>query len=404
MRFTGGFSVLMLVGLVAGLALLGGCAAIDLSIPSRNYTVNAGWDAYRNDSILLNIARASHAAPMEFVAVGPYSGSGQIATAASAQFVYAAADLNPVKTYGPFSANGQTSNNIQLSPLETAEFYRGMLTEVQPEEVYYLLRQGTPREIAFNVLIERIRITRPDGAAYDFRNDPSDNFFAGVPVVGPECAEVPVTVPFADPIWLQPHEQDCRYEKFRRFVQLAIEFGLTVQPVQVKQEPAAKDKPATTVTRYELCYDAAVAREHGRLGVHRSAIACRPHAKPAAAAPLALRDSRTGEVVVVGAVQPVFRSPVGAFRYLGGLLTTGAAETLMMRYAADPKTGDRRLLTVLPGLIGCFATAEYLGKFYCVPAEGAQNTKDVFSVLATLVALHTKREDIPPPSTLLIRP
>src|SRR5262249_21643277 len=104
-------------------------------------------------------------------------------------------------------------------------------------------------------------------------------------------------------------------------------------------------------------------------------------------------------------IRPSFRSPIGAFRYLGTLLDSGASETVLLTTpeARDPTTQDARLLTVVPGSIKCFARAEYLGRNYCVPAVGAKNTKNVFSLLAALVALHTNREDLPPPSALIIQ-
>lgn len=110
-----------------------------------------------------------------------------------------------------------------------------------------------------------------------------------------------------------------------------------------------------------------------------------------------------GRRVSLSGIEPVVRSPIGVFRYLGRLL--------------NPAVGSRvRLLTRTPGIYGqplldvrgaggnCFAEASSGGPSYCVPSEGASPTKEDFAVLATLIALHTKRSDLPPPSTLLIVP
>jgi hypothetical protein len=386
----GSSRVTVLAAVVAANALAA-CSAIDTTVSPRTYTVNMGWDAYRNNALLLNVARASHSAPLQFVGIGDYTGTGDIEASAAAQFVYAPGDLNPTQTFGPFNASAKTTNDIKLSTLETGDFYAGMLTEVPLSELYWLLRQGVPREIAFHVLVSTIKVVRPDGAAFDFRNDPVDNYYPGPEGLernSPECLAVRDSVPFAHPMWLGRHEQHCRYEKFRRFIQLAIEFGLTVE------WPFKGDA--------RFCYDAALAREHGHPGVQNSALACGARIKSAGTAGFSFRTP-TGQIVTVGTIVPVLRSPMGVFRFLGGLLTTGAAETVLLN-TADPQTQDARLLTVGPGLFGCFAQAEYLGQLYCVPATGAQNTKNVFSMLTALVALHTRRADLPPASTIVVRP
>jgi len=38
---------------------------------------------------------------------------------------------------------------------------------------------------------------------------------------------------------------------------------------------------------------------------------------------------------------------------------------------------------------GCFVDLDFDGHYYCVPKEGAENTKAIFSLLAQLIALRT---------------
>jgi hypothetical protein len=38
---------------------------------------------------------------------------------------------------------------------------------------------------------------------------------------------------------------------------------------------------------------------------------------------------------------------------------------------------------------GCFVDLHFEGHYYCVPKEGAENTKAIFSLLAQLIALRT---------------
>src|SRR5262249_27386594 len=84
------------------------------------------------------------------------------------------------------------------------------------------------------------------------------------------------------------------------------------------------------------------------------------------------------------------RSTFGIYHFLGGLLATGEAESLIL---SEPKDGN--LLTIVPGDTpdGCFQTTHYLGQFYCVP-NSAKNTKRIIQLLAQLIALQTTTQDL----------
>ena len=57
---------------------------------------------------------------------------------------------------------------------------------------------------------------------------------------------------------------------------------------------------------------------------------------------------------------------------------------------------DRHILTVLKGEPAtCFASAAVFNiGAYCVPIDGAQNTKSIFSILSQLLALKTTTGDL----------
>jgi hypothetical protein len=398
--------ILSAFAVVAAAYFLGACAAIETTISPKSYAANTQWDTYRNNSILLNIARASHSAPLQFMSFGSYSAQGKIDASFSAQLVYGAGETQSTKTLGPLAGSTGTSNTLNFLPLETDKFYRGMLTEVSAEELYYLRRQGIPRELIFHVLIDSVKIWRPNGVSYEFRNDPTDNHFTtrtGVEQNSPQCASVGDTIPFGSAIWSGIHDSDCHYEKFANFVTLALKFGLTVEAREINNPEAASNKTASKkAVKWNLCYDAAVARENNFRVQHS---ACGQRTEESKIRNFEFKDPRTGKRIIIGKISPEFRSPIGAFRYLGGLLATGTSETVLMRSreSIDPQTQDTRILNVLPSLGSCFAEAEYLGRSYCVPAEGAKNTKNVFSLLTALVALHTSRDDLPPPSTFILQ-
>ena len=53
---------------------------------------------------------------------------------------------------------------------------------------------------------------------------------------------------------------------------------------------------------------------------------------------------------------------------------------------------------------GCFVGLGYEGQHYCVPQQGADNTKKIFNILNALLALKTASGDLPITQTVRIAP
>jgi hypothetical protein len=88
------------------------------------------------------------------------------------------------------------------------------------------------------------------------------------------------------------------------------------------------------------------------------------------------------------------RSTFSMYNFLGRLLNKQSSEanTLIGPLSEDY---DRRILTVIKGQpIGCFVSAVFNIGVFCVPIEGAQNTKSAFSILSQLLALKTTTGDL----------
>lgn len=403
-----------------GCLIVGGCSTIDESLAPRGYTVDEGWDTYRNNGILLNLARASEGAPLQFVALNSYTGNGTIGASAGADLTATSngrtnslgsqsnldgtgfstktvgrSVLNLVGQAGPFGVSGSTNNSIALATLETSEFYGSMIAIVDAGEFHRFLHLGIPRELIFHLFIDSIRVGGPYGVTYEFRNDPFDNEASG------ECSVSALRVPFGNRIWEDTTK--CRYDKFKRLIQLAVEFGVSTESIVVKNEDAtAENKLPAKKMQWQLCYDAAIAIDNGHPPASPGALLCGgKNPIHFATVMVSFRDTRTGGTVVAGAFEPRLRSPFGVFRYLGRLIASGKWQEV---YLSKSDGGDRQLFTLSNGDGGCFAEAKYLGARYCVPAAGARNTKAIFSVLATMIALRIQRKDLPQPSTLLLQP
>jgi hypothetical protein len=103
------------------------------------------------------------------------------------------------------------------------------------------------------------------------------------------------------------------------------------------------------------------------------------------------------------------RSIFGIFTYLGDMIAKDDAD--QVRLHAFPElisetTVDAPLLTVLKGGTngGCFIGLGYEGQSYCVPEQGAENTKRIFNILNALLALKTAAGDLPVTQTVRIAP
>ncbi len=82
------------------------------------------------------------------------------------------------------------------------------------------------------------------------------------------------------------------------------------------------------------------------------------------------------------------------YSFLGSLLripVTPANELI----GPPDDSGDRVILSVNRGQpAGCFAAAMLDLGVYCVPIDGAANTKRTFSILSQLLALKTTTDDL----------
>ena len=105
-------------------------------------------------------------------------------------------------------------------------------------------------------------------------------------------------------------------------------------------------------------------------------------------------------------VAPVVRSPYAVFQFYGHLLANVKEQRVQISELSrrkDPRR-EARLLTIETGGVDCFADTFYAGKRYCVPNEKSKNTKEIFVLLNTLVAISTNRSALPVSPTFLLTP
>lgn len=383
--------------LAAPLALtLGGCVAFG-SIDRRATTFNESAGTTQNRAILLNLVRASKFEPIYFLALTQFNGSGT-------------EDLKigiPEFTLGPYQSGaaakdyviGGTStsdsnaldNNIvtsfQESVLNSKDFYAGLLAPLDLQDVDLLLHQGFARELIFYLVIDKATITPKGGDPFVIWNDPSD---------------------------------PKRFAVFQSYIKEAMLHGLTTQSYLAPDDTGADsaggsgdsgdhhDQPPKMTAHAELCYDRALAAPDARKDFPADANLCsaNPAHKPTAAGS-SLTVNLYGQQL---GIEVTTRSIFGIFQYLGGIIARGDPNAVRLHaYPELPAevTVDAPILEVNRGGEiggGCFSAIGYEGSRYCVPEQGADNTKKIFNILNALLALKTAPGDLPVTQTVRIAP
>jgi len=407
---------------------LGGCSVVDGTLAPRAYDINQGTQNVRESGILLNIVRASKSEPLNFVALARYTGTGSLALNEGLSKNDLIKFGNPVSvaTRGIFtsSVNANAGNAFDVGTLENREFYGGFLSPLDLEGLSLLLNAGLSREVVFHSVMQAFRVTHSNGTAYLFENNPSDDSWDGVqrsPVCaslydGRETAFEPV---FVTGLWQKPHEHDCRYQKFLYFLRLALRYGVTVEAIPLPQRNIGeadsgrrgrspdrdRDRGASGPSAvYFVCYDPAIATENG-LPVPRNAeVAC--GAKKRLVGKTHEFEFRFQFKRPVAGITPVVRSPYAVFQFYGQLLATGSLQRARISNLSrrDALPREPELLTIEKGPGDCFAQAAYGGDQFCVPNKGTRNTKEVFVLLNTLVAISTSRSALPASPSFVLTP
>jgi hypothetical protein len=417
--------VLLVGALLAG--ALGACAVID-PVDNRYDTVSRSLAKGRNESIFLNLVRASHDYPLSFTTVANVTPSLTNTTTFSlpsfllgpSARLAAGPALTPGFTpgrdviFGNTTAGNTTavSTNFNVSTQETSAFYQGFLKPIDLQTLNYFIRQGYPRELLFWLFTDSFQLKK-NGTRYGYHYDPPDDY---------GCSR-----------------QDPLHRCFIDWIHSATLAGLTVEERTV-QTPSGgggggggggADKSSTgkpTTTAYaRFCLDRILGNQAGatlprevvefqtslrNLDVPVEAlyankeIICREdwdQNKFSGPQPDTLPlNFGTAEFTIVP------RSAYGVFTFLGALMKAEREHTAPALYAYIPPGRqyalepprletvhkDPQLLTVVQNLGGqCFVHTWFIDGDYCVP-EDAATTKQIFSLLAQLIAIQTAASDL----------
>jgi hypothetical protein len=416
---------------------LGGCAVVD-PVDNRYDTVSRSLAKARNESIFLNLVRASHDYPLSFTVVGNVSPSLTNTTSfALPSFLlgphipsFGAPGTNvasPLFTpgrdviFGNTTAGNTTavSTNFSVSTQETSAFYQGFLKPIDLQTLAYFIRQGYSRELLFWLFTDSFTLELPNAPPFGYHYSPPDDY---------GCSQI-----------------DPKHRCFIDWVHNAAYTGLTVEE-KTEQAGSSSSPPkggaggggsggSTKGTSYaRFCFNPVLAQQaastvapalvqvaQGNLDVQRSILfksnlTCgSPDWRPTENKDVATADilpltfsptnSESGPKISF-TITP--RSAYGVFVFLGTLMKMQREHVEPSRYAFIPPNRpyaaeppvletvheDPALITVMQNLGGqCFVHTWFEDGDYCVP-EQAATTKRIFGLLAQLIAIQTAAADL----------
>ena len=411
--------------LVAGVLLAGtlsACAAVDSTVAPRYDTVSRSIAQARNESILLNIVRASHDYPLSFSTIsqvipqmtntttvgmpsfleGPNPqclnvNAGAIGAAGAARC------LTPPGTPGRDIIFGNTNNltdaiavqtQFNLSTQETKDFYNALLRPVDLYILNFFIRQGYSRELLFWLFMDSVEVTVGRNTIGFQFNPPYDY---GCP------------------------QQDLRKRCFREWTELATVTGLSVD------QHTEKGENGKIASYSRFCFDDVLGRR-GQAAMNQASpgrlqYIMAKYVDPGTLQALSPKcgspwpketdTQATTDTLKFHVGQLQFeilpRSAYAIYQFLGKLLRqqNGGLEfdesqipEYIRKEDIRPELStvkeDKQLLNVVlnQSTSECFAETRFIDGYYCVPEEGSANTKRIFGLLAQLLALQTSASDL----------
>jgi hypothetical protein len=400
--------------------LLSACAVID-PVDSRYDTVSRSLAKARNESIFLNLIRASHDYPLSFVVVANVTptmtnttnfglpsfllGPGAVSSSANSLFTPGRDVILGNTTASNATAIG---TNFNVSTQETSTFYGGFLKPIDLQVLDYFIRQGYSLELLFWLFTDSVEV-RVGGRTLGTRYNPPEDYGCGA--------------------------LDPRQRCFSDFILVAVAAGLTVEEETLEKAGSGGEKTAgggggtkpETQVFSRFCFNPVLAQ--------RAAIALGPELyktvtskyadlptsqfqpKCGSSWPAQEEASKPQPDSFPFNVGPISfkiipRSAYGVFEFLGTLIKlqrdhpprapsayipAGREEQQeqLPILRTVPPGHDAQLMRVIAGNANgqCFVHSWFYDGDYCVP-EDATNTKRIFSLLAQLIAIQTAATDL----------
>jgi hypothetical protein len=242
------------------------CAVVD-QYSGRAVVYNLQAEQAQEQALLLNVVRASLRRPMQFTGLQSITGTAS----ASGSFTGGATNTVQKPFISLFGLSPPSSSTVVASTvastlggtatmsggptfsvpvLDTQEFYQGFLNPISGQLFDLYLQFGYPRDVLFNLMIEKMIIKRLDGECR-------------VEVHTPDCE---VTIRNYAP-------EDVSLKLFQSMIGYLIRLGLSTEPIIEVSKPQkasadAKTAAAPEVKQFGFCFAPREAEDYRRIDRH----------------------------------------------------------------------------------------------------------------------------------------
>ena len=448
----------VVISLFAAALLAACTEVVDTTTEIRYGQYNYTTDWAKNEAILLNIVRASKFQPLNFLVYQTYTGtataSAQVASpgfiigpnrvASQKQFTFSNSTVN---------ATGTGTGSISVQNLDTQDFYDALLSPVDFTNLYAFQRQGYPRELLFRLFADYVALKPPIDQDPQGRNavivynDPSPEKQCYTLRSGTICFSDLVLFALLSGLSSEIRNVAAPASSSNKPSGGGGGGGAGKTPASGAATPSSSTNTDSSkpTTEARLCFDGALANnaltEFGRyppqqwiaegrdIGKFLHAVRLAEYhpvcggtegldawpnngaAGKKGAAPSSNQSAGTNTLFVSvtvptgeliwdlhikhhNTVEIGTRSTFAIYNFLGRLMNDQGNPINQM---ASPLHDilDPQVLTVNKAPpAGCFVWTTLDLGVYCVPVDGAENTKRSFSVLSQLLALKTTTGDL----------
>jgi hypothetical protein len=398
-------------------ALLSGCATFRPE-EGRIGEINKSASDYTEQAVLLNVVRSERYEPLSFLVVTGLDGT----TSLTGSLGFAGFTLGPHPAasprdflIGPNAVSRTGSNTFHVSVIDDPPSFVALLSPLTPATLAFFANEGYPRELLFFLMVDHIRVTRPEPGARAklYRNDPSDTaafpdfigvmatllrdgLTAEIDVAGvPSGRALPKSALCFDPSLPPPPFVDTGSA-----AAAGGGFGASCENARWVEAAGAASAPPPLNLGMVAAPDGSLWTPLPGGMVIRHLVPGKPPED--FELPPRKKDPATAPLIAFPLVDPdgtkyevSFRSVYGVYAYLGALRRgVGGRPTDISNLLKLDSDGKGGILDITGVRGDCFTAVDYEGGHYCVPTR-ADNTKRLFNVLRQLQEISTAPSNAP---------
>jgi hypothetical protein len=220
-------------------AALAGCAIVD-NFSGRAVDYNLEAEQVQEQTMLLNIVRASMRRPMQFTGLQSITGTESVNVGSTLSAPFGAPAHRPRGAVSPdvFGLSGNVSGgpSFIVPVLDTQEFYEGILNPISLQIFDYYLEQGFPPEVLFDLFVSKVVVTWAQDSstpqAGPFRDSDCARSTSNASNNGNDLGPESAAAKCVDITYINSVGNDADFDQFQAIVDLLFAEGLSTEHVE----------------------------------------------------------------------------------------------------------------------------------------------------------------------------